>query len=191
MGLGSLALTAGAVMLGYVGWEVYGTDLVAAPQQSAEVQRLEQEFSKPAPNPPKLGDAYALVSSEKLGGPKPVYEGTDTATLRKGVGHYKGSAQPGEVGNFAVAGHRTTYGKPFNRVGELSEGDLITVRTKDATFTYRVIDTAIVDPSDIGVILPVPNKPGAEPTRKLMTLTSCHPEFSSRERIVVTAELED
>ena len=97
---------------------------------------------------------------------------------------------PGGVGNFAVAGHRTTYGKPFNRIAELEPGDALVVRTADLWFVYRVTEHHIVLPEQVDVVAPVPGEPGAEPERATITLTACHPMFSARERYIVHGELE-
>ena len=107
-----------------------------------------------------------------------------------GNGHYEGTAMPGEIGNFAVAGHRTTYGKPLNRVAELEVGDPIVVQTADTWYVYRVTETLIVTPTEVEVILPVPSQPGAAPSEAMMTLTTCHPMFSAAERFIVHATLE-
>lgn len=110
--------------------------------------------------------------------------------LQRGVGHYLETAMPGEIGNFAMAGHRTTYGKPFNRIAELRDGDVVLIETKDSYFVYRVTGHQIVPPTQVSVLLPVPDQPGAEPTAATLTMTSCHPEFSARERFIVHAELD-
>ena len=107
-----------------------------------------------------------------------------------GIGHYEGTAMPGEIGNFAVAGHRTTYGKPLSRVAELQVGDPLVVQTADTWYVYRVTETLIVDPSEVGVILPVPSQPGVVPSQAMMTLTTCHPMYSAAERFIVHATLE-
>src|SRR5690606_10957704 len=107
-----------------------------------------------------------------------------------GIGHYEGTAMPGEVGNFAVAGHRVTYGKPFNRVEELQVGDPLVVQTETTWYVYRVTSTQVVTPRDVQVIAPTPNQPDVAPTVASMTLTTCHPMFSARERFIVHAELD-
>jgi sortase A len=123
---------------------------------------------------------------------RPISQGVDRATVLDplGVGHYPGTAMPGAVGNFALAAHRTTYGKPFNRVEELVVGDPVVVRTQDTWYVYRVTGTAVVAPSDVSVIAPDPADPAAEPTRRTMTMTTCHPMFSARERYVVHLEMD-
>lgn len=128
-----------------------------------------------------------------------VYEGEDLGTLRKGPAHYTGSPLPGELGNAAIAGHRTTYGAPFSRLDELKEGDPIVVETATGIHTYviRSPDIAqpnrdflsvhetggwgVVRPNDVWVVGP---REGA-----WLTLTTCNPKFSARERLIVFAEL--
>lgn len=129
---------------------------------------------------PEFGDDYAV----------PVLEGTTAEVLKEGIGRYTGSADAGEVGNFALAGHRTTYGAPFNPIAELDLGDPIVVETADAYVVYRVVDTLIVDPSEVSVIAPVPGRPGETPTQAYLTMTSCHPMYSARQRYIVHAVLE-
>lgn len=123
---------------------------------------------------------------------KPISQGTDReVTLdRLGIGHYQSTAMPGEVGNFAIAGHRTSYGKPFADVDTLIAGDALIVQTEEAWFVYRVTASQIVLPHQVEVIAPVPNAPGALPTTASITLTSCHPKFSAEKRFIVHGELE-
>ena len=97
---------------------------------------------------------------------------------------------PGGVGNFAMAGHRTTYAKPFNRVQELQVGDPIVVRTESTWYVYRVTSTEIVRPQDVGVVAPVPGRPGAKATERSITLTTCHPMYSARQRFIVHGVLD-
>ena len=96
---------------------------------------------------------------------------------------------PGALGNFAISAHRTTYGKPFNRIAELADGDYLIVQTKDAWFVYRVTGHEIVKPTAVKVIAPVPDNPGAAPDNHYITLTSCHPMYSAAKRFVVHGEL--
>jgi sortase A len=122
---------------------------------------------------------------------RPVSEGTDKKGVLNplGIGHYSGSAMPGGWGNFAVAAHRTTYGKPFDRIEELVIGDAIVIRTEFVWYVYRVTSTEIVAPSNVGVIASVPGQPGAEPNGRYLTLTTCHPKYSASKRYIVHGEL--
>ncbi|NHA00955.1 class E sortase [Nocardioides sp. W3-2-3] len=109
-------------------------------------------------------------------------------SLARGVGHYLGTALPGQVGNFSVAGHRLTHGSAFTDIDRLRTGDVVGVRTAGSWFVYRVTAHEIVEPGALDVIAPVPDTPGATPSRALMTLTSCHPLYGSSQRYVVHAE---
>lgn len=128
---------------------------------------------------PRLGADYRKV----------VVEGVGVQQLKRGPGHYPGTALPGEVGNVVLSGHRTTYGAPFNRLDELRPGDAVVLETRDSWFTYRMTGVAIVPPTAIEVTYPVPGRRGAVPTKRLLTLTTCHPEYSARQRLIVSAEL--
>lgn len=134
------------------------------------------------------GDAFALLRIPRFGAGyiRPVVEGTNTQDLKQGVGHYLGTAAPGQRGNFAVAGHRTTYGEPFHQIAELRVGDRIIVQTRTHTFVYGVVSHEVVSPSDVQVI--AANPPGIRPGH-LMTLTSCHPMYLASQRFVVHARL--
>lgn len=208
--VGELLITLGVVLGLFVAWQVIWTDVVADGEQSTVVNELEEQFTRdelaprpPAPSasaptpatvaPAELGDAFAIVRIPRFGSDyaRPLFEGTDRSTLQKGIGHYSRTALPGEVGNFAMAGHRTTYGKPFSRIAELRDGDLVIVETSASYFVYKVVDHLVVLPTQTEVILPVPGKRGAKPTEALLTMTSCHPQFSSRQRYVTHARLID
>ncbi|MFE0643120.1 class E sortase [Streptomyces sp. NPDC058877] len=154
--------------------------------------------ASPAPTPSPRGPAaLAVLRIPRLGLAVPVVEGvTKRSVLDKGyVGHYPGTAGPGRVGNFALAGHRNTHGEPFRYVNRLAPGDEISVRTPVRTYLYRVdLVLRSTSPRDVGVIRPVPRslvdpaygyaEPGA-----YLTLTTCTPEFSSSHRLVVWAKL--
>jgi sortase A len=118
---------------------------------------------------PHLDDHYVIVS------------GTGAASLRKGPGHYDGTALPGEDGTVGLAGHRTTYGAPFRHLDALRRGDPITITMPYGTFTYRVEGTRIVKPSDVSSL--------RASDRQRLALTACHPLYSAKQRIVVTAAL--
>jgi sortase A len=155
-----------------------------------------------------LGDGFALIYIPDFGTDYvfTVVEGTGVDELNNGPGHYADTPLPGAVGNVAIAGHRVGKGSPFLNLDKLEAGAAIVVRTKSYWYTYRVVGEPggnadavsalgfpgreIVDPSDVGVIAPVPDKPGAKPTRRLLTLTTCHPKFTARQRMVIHAELD-
>ncbi|MFH9722347.1 class E sortase [Streptomyces sp. NPDC017254] len=141
--------------------------------------------------------AFAVLRIPRLGLTVPVADGVSKrSVLDKGyAGHYPGTAAPGRTGNFALAGHRNTHGEPFRYINRLAKGDVISVRTRDATYTYRV-DQILprTAPRDVGVIRDVPRslvKPsyGYGAPGAYLTLTTCTPEFSSAYRLVVWAKL--
>jgi sortase A len=122
----------------------------------------------------------------------PILSGTDLGTLSRGVGHYRSTSLPGQVGNFAVAGHRVTHGQPFAHLLDLDKGDEVVVETAAAVYTY-VVDapprSLTVKASDSWVLDPVPGEPSAQPTQALMTLTTCQDLFHSPDRSVGFAHL--
>ncbi len=193
--LGELLVTFGVVLLLFVGWQLWWTDVVSDADAAQVVDTLQADFDNPEwvqPKHVKLGEAFAIVRIPRFGAKyaRPLYEGTTTDVLQRGIGHYVDTAMPGEVGNMAMAGHRTTYGKPFNQIAELKKGDVVLVETKSTWYVYRVTGHEIVPPTQVSVLLPVPDEPDAEPTQAVLTMTSCHPEFSARERYVVHAALD-
>jgi sortase A len=198
--VGDLLVTAGLVLLLFVAWQLWWTDVTANRTQDATVSTLTRDFAAKTPaagsttEQPKavpFGKAFAIVRIPRLGADyaRPLLEGTSRDILEKGVGHYDGTVLPGAVGNFAVAGHRTTYGRPFHDIDKLRTGDLVVVETKTAYSVYAVKRHEIVAPTDVQVIAPVPDKPGTKPTERWMTMTACHPKYSAAQRYVVFAKL--
>ena len=201
-GVGQTLITAGVVILLFVVYELWFTGIETAREQRQLTSAIEDQWERGAGSyrtptdllkPIPIGSGVAVLRIPRFGRDwaKVVVEGVGVADLRKGPGHYPGTQLPGQVGNFVVSGHRTTYGAPFNRVDELRGGDPIVVETKDTWYTYRVTSQEIVRPTAVEVTYPVPHKADARPTTALLTLTSCHPKYSARQRIVVYAELDD
>jgi sortase A len=141
---------------------------------------------------PVPGDAIGIIRIPRLGQSYSyaIVEGTSTDDLKKGPGHYSGTALPGQVGNLVISGHRTTYLAPFNGLGELVEGDSIVIETKDTWYTYQVTGIRTVLPTEVGVLLPVPDEPGKKATQALITLTTCTPKYSASHRLVIDGLLE-
>jgi sortase A len=127
------------------------------------------------------GDPVARIELPTIDRRYVVVEGTDTANLRKGPGHYPETSLPGEGATTAIAGHRTTYLAPFRPIDELRPSDPIVLTLPYGRFTYRVERTRIVKPDDIWVTRPV----GYD----RLVLTACHPLYSAARRIVVFARL--
>ena len=143
----------------------------------------------------KAGDPLTRIHIPKVGVDAVVVNGTSPSALRAGAGHYPNTPLPGAVGNVGIAGHRTTYGKPFNRIDELLVGDEIRLDTPIATHIYRVVAPPagvatpcgagkgcwVTHPADWSVVAPLEGS--------FLTLTSCHPKGSARQRIILRAEL--
>ncbi|MDZ7674942.1 MAG: class E sortase [Acidimicrobiales bacterium] len=207
-GVGRLLIWTGVIILLFVAYQLWGTNLAEARAQND----LESDFetllesdrttsSTPPPEttsdpttttttitttlpelpPIEQGEPLARLEMPAIGVDKIVVEGTSRDDLRKGPGHYPETPAPGQSGNAAIAGHRTTYGAPFHRVDELAEGDEIVVTTPQGEFTYEVMGQEIVSPTDVGVL--------EDKGDDRLTLTSCHPKYSARERIIITASL--
>jgi sortase A len=200
-GLGETLITLGAVILLFCAYELWFTGIETAREQRAlqrDIERLWRDGGGSYPAAPDatvpeipLGDGVAVLRIPRLGRDyhKVVVEGVRAADLTKGPGHYPGTQLPGQAGNFVVSGHRTTYGAPFARLDELRAGDPVVVETATTWFTYRVSGTEVVAPTDIGVVYPVPREKGTKPVKALVTLTTCHPKYSARQRLVVFGEL--
>ena len=210
-GVGRILMWSGTLVLLFVAYQLWGTGLAHARAQDG----LQDDFAAlldttttptttststttragerparstttttaaPAP-PPDDGEAVARMSIPKIGVDQIVVEGVSRDDLKKGPGHYPTTPLPGQPGNAAIAGHRTTYGQPFHRVDELAPGDEILVTTLQGTFRYEVSGTEIVLPSQVEVI--------EDQGDDRLTLTSCHPKYSARQRIIVSAILVD
>jgi sortase A len=133
---------------------------------------------------PKRGQAFAILTIpkiDKLSDGWAIVEGVGRNELKTGAGHYPATPLPGQPGNASIAGHRTTYGAPFHDLEVLDPGDVIEVETALGVSVYEVRETVIVRPTEIWV---TQDRPGA-----WLTLTTCHPKLSSRQRLVVFAEM--
>jgi sortase (surface protein transpeptidase) len=211
-GAGELLVTTGVVLLLFVVYEIYVTDLLTGRQQDQLAEQIRDQWQDAPRTPiaeqlaPEVGGPLAVLHVPRLGEDwsRVVLEGTSEDELSQGPGHYVGTALPGQVGNLALAGHRVGKGSPFLDVDRLLPGDAIVVETADAWFTYRVLGdpetgsyTAdpsgvpgqqIVTPRDVSVIAPTPG--GADATGAYLTLTTCHPKYSARQRLIVHAALD-
>ena len=216
--VGELLITAGVLLGLIVVWQLWWTDVVAGREQAEIVDDLgwaRQPAATPSPTPtpsaeptagprrdepapvlpePAEGTTFATLSVPRWGADyvRPISQGTSRSRVLDplGIGHYEGTAMPGAIGNFAVAGHRVTYNKPFNRIEEVMVGDALVVQTESTWYVYRATGAEVVAPSDVDVVAPVPGLPGETPTEAVMTLTTCHPMYSARERFVLHAALD-
>jgi sortase A len=211
--LGELLITAGVLVLLFLGWQLWLNDIIVGAEQNDAADTLAQQWedapvatSTPDPSPdsttapvapgepvvmaePAALTAFANLIVPRLGADfrRPIAQGigTDVISNRKtGIGHYPGTQMPGEIGNFAVAAHRTTYGGTFHDINTLLVGDSIFVETQDGWYRYVYRGTEYVRPTGVGVLDPVPQVEGMAATDRVITLTSCHPYFSAAERII-------
>ncbi len=206
-GTGELLITLGFVVLLFCVYQLVWTNVSAHAIESDARTSLEEQWSRPPietstpkPSHGKLatpavspGDAFAVLYIPRLGKSwaKAVVEGVTLDDLRGTIGHYPASQLPGQVGNFAVAGHRATNGEPFRDLPAVRPGDKVYVQTQKTWYVYTIRNTEIVQPTEVDVILPVPKRPGVAPTESLITLTTCNPRWASYERWITYGVLTD
>ncbi len=200
--IGELLITFGFTLLLFVVWQVFINDPVVGAKQEQQAQTYVQtqnaaentKIFNEARDGIAQGKVFGKLYIPRFGGnyQRLIGQGTfQKITLNKiGPGHYISSQWPGEVGNFAVAAHRTSHGAPFFKIDTLQTGDLVFVQTNESWFEYEYRQTAIVKPTDVSVIRRVPpGLTGAHAGGSYMTMTSCNPKWSATERIVVWLEL--
>ncbi|GAA3082799.1 sortase A [Kribbella aluminosa] len=193
-GLGIVFLLGGLGVLGWIGWQYFGTGIAANQQMGKAEETLREQWRKPAVAvTPEAGQPLALLRIPKFGADweKPIVEGVAPDDLARGIGHYPQTQLPGQPGNFAIAGHRVTHGSPFRRLLDLNKGDQVVVETAGAVYTYELDGSPrdlTVKPSDGWVLNPVPGRRTA-PTRSIITLTTCQDLFHSPDRSVAFGHL--
>jgi sortase A len=214
--IGELLLTAGVLVLLFLGWQLWWNDAIMAGQQSTAASDLSSRWLEEGraaggddeqPVPADSGDpvvdaadhangeAFAVMYVPRFGADsqRNIAEGTGLDVLNStslGVGHYPGTQMPGEVGNFAIASHRSAYGGGMHEIEQLQLGDAIYIQTRDGWYTYRFRDLEYVTPETVEVLAPVPHHPDLQPADRIVTLTSCNPLYSTAERIVAYGVLE-
>jgi sortase A len=204
--VGRVFITAGVLILLFVAYQLWGTGIREAQAQRSLSRDFDAQLDEagievpdpgtttttappsptttepaPPPAPPDDGQAVAHILIPAIGVDKVVVQGVAVPDLKKGPGHYPDSPLPGQPGNAAIAGHRTTYGAPFNRIDELKPGDEILITTLQGSFRYEVREQQIVSPGEVGVL----DDFGDD----RLTLTSCNPKYSASQRIVVVSDL--
>ncbi|WP_052226922.1 class E sortase [Microbacterium mangrovi] len=215
--LGEILLTLGVLVLLFVAWQLWIGDWIGAAQKDAAGARLSQRWAAeaggptPTASPGTAGHPGATASPPALPQPAnaqifatmhvprfgadydvPLAGGTTrAATLDPiGIGHYDGTPMPGQLGNMAVAAHRTTFGKPFNKIATLHVGDAIVIETKAGWYTYRFRTLEYVKPDAYDVTDPVPQQTGVAANGRYLTMTSCSPMYFKTERIVAYSVFE-
>ena len=193
--IGKTLISSGLLLLLFVAYQLWGTGLAESQAQNklksqfitnttAPVTSTDAPTTSTLPPAPKKGDVVAQIIMEKIKVDKFVVAGVGYKELEKGPGLFTGSPLPGQLGNVAIAGHRTTFGAPFSRVDELVDGDRIVMKTTRGEFVYLVTGAPkIVKASDVDVIRTV------DSTRATLTLVTCHPKWTSENRMIISAEL--
>ncbi|HZK06402.1 MAG TPA: class E sortase [Actinomycetaceae bacterium] len=202
---GELLITMGVLLGLFVVWQLWWTDIEARRHTDAVISEIglaeapmveiageDMQFT---PGPAVIPEgAYAVLHVPRfgLGYQVPIEEGVGLHnTLNNGLaGHYPDTAQVGQIGNFALAGHRQSHGAVFRYVDQLRPGDPLIVQTVENWYVYRVTESRIVEPSAIEVLAAVPGDFGVAPTEPAITLTTCHPLWSVAERFIVHGKLE-
>ncbi len=208
--IGRVLVTVGLLILLFVAYQLWGTGIYEARAQSDLESQFNRELARQRsqstttttatptattaplalPTTPADGDPVGVIRIDKIGVDKVVVQGTSVPDLRKGPGHYTGSPLPGQLGNAAIAGHRTTYGAPFADLDQLARGDTISVRTLTGTWKYDVLDNypIAVKPDQTEVLDPTTDPATGQPLATL-TLTTCEPKYQATERLIVKAQL--
>ena len=190
-GTGKTLIAAGLLILLFVAYQLWGTGLAESRSQKALANQFTGVTTPPvttgaietpvAVEPPPPGDALGKIVIPKAGIDKYLIEGVGVEDLKQAPGHYPGTPMPGEPGNVAIAGHRTTYGAPFLELDKLEIGDPIEVTTAAGMFRYEVTESVVVSPEASEVL------DDTEDNR--LTLTTCHPRYSAAERLIIVAKL--
>lgn len=204
-----LCITVGALIVLFVAYVLFWTGVKADTVMDDQIDQLQSQWSQGSVSRPKVtagasaaparpapyrsGKPFAIMYIPRLGFTwnKPVLEGTEVGTLKKGLGHYANTAQLGQQGNFSVAGHRRTYGDPFKDFPKLRRGDAVVLTDGTTWFTYRIDKGPYKTvPTDIEVIDPVPRTSGYTRPGRYLTLTTCDPEWGHSHRLIVWAHLD-
>ncbi|MGP3978654.1 class E sortase [Streptomyces sp. 8N114] len=201
--IGEVFITCGVLMLLFVAYQLWWTNVLANQQAGGATDQLHKQWDEHKPGDGtdperkagafKPGEGFAIIHMPKIDVTAPIAEGTSKAkVLDKGmVGHYDEkplkTAMPWDKkGNFALAGHRNTHGEPFRYINKLKYGDVVVVETQSKYYTYKVTrQLPSTSPSDTGVIGPVPPKSGYTKPGRYITLTTCTPEYTSKYRLIV------
>ncbi|MEW1772932.1 class E sortase [Streptomyces sp. NPDC086777] len=202
-----LCITVGTLIVLFVAYVLFWTGVKADSVMHDQIDQLQRQWSAKAvvhptakataapvrPAAYHYGSPFAIMYIPRFGFTwnKPVLEGTGTDVLKKGLAHYARTARLGQVGNFAVAGHRRTYGDPFLDFPKLRKGDAIVLTDGTTWFTYRIDKGPYKTvPTDVEVIDPVPRKSGYTRPGRYLTLTTCDPEWGHSHRLIVWAHLD-
>ncbi|MER6051621.1 class E sortase [Streptomyces sp. NPDC001793] len=200
--LGEVFITLGVLMLLFVTYQLWWTNVMADEEAGGATKNLQQQWDKGGGEKKNLaeGERFGIMYIPKLDVKAPIAEGIDKhSVLDHGmVGHYgaasgiKTALPWDKAGNFAVAAHRNTHGEPFRYINRLTKGDKIVVETQSAYYTYEMESVLPqTSPSNTSVITPVPPGSGFTRPGRYITLTTCTPEFTSTYRLIVWGKMVD
>ncbi|MDA7814611.1 class E sortase [Pontimonas sp.] len=211
---GEVSLTLGVVLGLFWVWHLVVNDWIQGAQQSSYAQSVAEQWEEPVVEPSddedleeksvpvatsleppvngdvSRGESFALLYVPRFGSNyvRAIAEGVDLPTVlndpQLGIGRYPESSDLGELGNFAIAGHRTTFGAPFAKIDELRVGDRFYVEVDQGWHSYEFRNLEYVLPTAMDVLNEFPRIQGDDPSTRIITLTSCHPRFSDAERII-------
>lgn len=194
---GRTLIATGLLMLAFVAYQLWGTGYAESRAQNKLADQFRSQstttIANVAPSPttsvkpivPQLGDTVGQIEIPTIGLSKLVVAGVGYSQLQKGPGLFSGSPLPGQLGNVAIAGHRTTYGAPFGRLNELKNSDAITITTSSGVYKYITKGSPrIVEATDVAVVKTV------DKSLASLTLVTCHPKWTSKQRLIVFATLE-
>ncbi|WP_181803455.1 class E sortase [Streptomyces shenzhenensis] len=197
--IGEVFITTGVLMLLFVTYQLWWTNVRAHAQAGKEASSLQQDWAsgKRAPGEFEPGQGFAILHIPKLDVVAPIAEGVSNAkVLDKGmVGHYgegalKTAMPQDKTGNFGLAAHRNTHGEPFRYINKLVAGDAVVVETQDEYYVYKVTSMLpVTSPSNVSVLDPVPKGSGFTRPGRYITLTTCTPEFTSKYRLIVWGKM--
>ena len=217
--IGRSLITLGLLMFAFVAYQLWGTGIQTARAQADLTSKFQQQLQSTStsgstttststsitaepsdttievsttsstipvapPNALAEGEPVAILRIPSIDLTKTVVEGVGVNDLKQGPGHFAETPLPGQLGNAAIAGHRTTYGEPFRNLDQVRIGDTIQVDTLAGTFTYAVTNMLVVNPSEYGSVIPT-----KDPTKATLTLATCTPVYTSRQRLIVQADL--
>ncbi|MEW2510270.1 class E sortase [Streptomyces sp. NPDC046870] len=197
--IGEVFITTGVLMLLFVTYQLWWTNVRAHAQAGSETHQLQDDWANGRRNPGAFepGQGFAILHIPKLDVVAPIAEGvSNKRVLDKGmVGHYgeaplKTAMPDARTGNFGLAAHRNTHGEPFRYINRLKAGDAVVVETQDTYFVYKVTSMLpVTPPSNTSVLDPVPPGSGFTRPGRYITLTTCTPEFTSKYRLIVWGKM--
>jgi sortase A len=196
--LGKILVTLGVLLLLFTAFQLWGTNILQSRSQDALRSTFDKEVRHvpaapaavathgppavaPAASAPAEGQPVGIIQIPSIGLNQVVVEGVGTPDLRQGPGHYPGTPLPGQRGNVAIAGHRTTYGHPFYNLDAVPQNGRVVLLTRQGVFVYRTQSITPVSPTDTSVLDPS--------AQALLTLTTCNPRFSASQRLILRARL--